>query len=510
MGTTRLFQRGVLVLGPAALVAGYGLAAERAPANNGSSNQSSDMNAATSPMMGAQSTDLVRASRVVGAKIKSPQGETLGHVSDIVLTPDLDSVSYVALSRGGVFGMGNLMYAIPWSALSRGVNGTFVAPITAQQLEQSRGFDQDNWPSRPSAAWMVQDQQYLYGEQAANGGSVFTRRFSRLKGTNVKASEGDKVGDITDLAIAMDTGQIAYTIVSHGGVLGMGGKLAAIPQNAITLEPALGTARVNASKAVVQANSFPSGRWPALGSPSYSQQVARAYGVAPVGTALAYVPPEDTTAVAKAPRTTTTPSAPSTTPPVSEATQAVPAEPTSAELTGTFNASNITTVDGTVIAVGKFQTTTGSEMLWLRVRPETGQPVLVNLGPRNYISTQDFYMVPGDRIHLTGSQVAATASGKEVFLPTEIRYNGQMLHLRRATGTPLWEGKTGTAVTPPLGYTPAEESATAPGRSTTAPSPAAPAEPAPDELTGRMNYLAASYEVSKQPAYRFRATSHGE
>ncbi len=83
-------------------------------------------------------------------------------------------------------------------------------------------------------------------------------------------------------------------------------------------------------------------------------------------------------------------------------------------------------------------------MLWLRVRTNEGRTVLANLGPRNYVSGQDFYIVRGDRVHLTGSEVATTAAGRRVFLTTEIMYNGHMLRLRSATGTPLWEGQTGT------------------------------------------------------------------
>jgi hypothetical protein len=149
---------------------------------------------------------------------------------------------------------------------------------------------------------------------------------------------------------------------------------------------------------------------------------------------------------------------------------------------GTFNPASITTLDGTVVDQGKYQpTTAGSEMLWLRVRTSDGRTVLVNLGPRNYISSQDFYIVPGDRIHLNGSEVAAVASGKRVFLPTEVTYNGHALRLRSSTGTPLWEGQTTTPAgqlpgttgeatkpqskadtsgTTALGYTPAEEQAT--------------------------------------------------
>jgi hypothetical protein len=105
----------------------------------------------------------------------------------------------------------------------------------------------------------------------------------------------------------------------------------------------------------------------------------------------------------------------------------------------------------------------------------------VNLGPRSYISAQDFYVVRGDKIHLSGSEVAATASGKRVFLPAEVTYDSHALRLRSTTGTPLWEGpgaatttegqrgttspstpagpqsRAGAAGNTALGYTPAEE-----------------------------------------------------
>jgi hypothetical protein len=117
---------------------------------------------------------------------------------------------------------------------------------------------------------------------------------------------------------------------------------------------------------------------------------------------------------------------------------------------------------------GKFQSTpSGSQMLWLRLRTSSAKTILVNLGPRSYISAQDFYIVPGDQIHLSGSEVAATAPDKQVFLPTEVTYNNHALRLRHADGTGLWEGQTtapaaqshAAAGTTTLGYTPAEETA---------------------------------------------------
>jgi hypothetical protein len=165
-------------------------------------------------------------------------------------------------------------------------------------------------------------------------------------------------------------------------------------------------------------------------------------------------------------------------------------EPTEAELTGTFNPASVKTIDGTVVDEGKFKIAgAGPDMLWLRIRTGDGQIVTVNVGPRNYVATQDFYIVRGDRIHLTGSDVTATASGKHVFLPTEIAYNSHVLRLRSASGTPLWEGRTTstteqpgttspTTPAPSAGsHTPSTETTPTPGTSATPGTTGEPNEP---------------------------------
>ncbi len=482
MGTTRLFIRSVLTLGLVAVVSGYGLAAER-------------ISAAPDEMV------LKRASRIMNARIVSPQGENLGRVHDIVLTPDLSGISYLAVSRGGILGIGGTLHAVPWSVVSPGLNGTYVAPITVEQFKQSRGFSPSSWPGSAESVWpaanLRREETPAYNPRATYTADVKKRRFTHIKGSEVKKADGQKVGDVRDLVIATDTGRVAYTIVSYGGILGLGERYAAVPQNAITLDPALNLARVDVSKTTLHANSFTPGHWPDLANPSYSQELARAFGAQPSGTVLGYVPPAG--AAAAAPRTTPAPSARPVTPPESSTTPAEPSvtliEPAPNELTGTFNPATIATIDGTVLNVGKFKATaTGQDMLWLRVRTTDGRIVLVNLGPRSYVSTQDFYLVRGDRIHLTGSEVATTAAGKRVFLPTQVTYNNHVLRLRSETGTPLWEGQTtGRETTPPseresampqsradttgttaLGYAPAEEpgAAAAAGRPLTSFAPA--------------------------------------
>ena len=58
---------------------------------------------------------LDRAKDLIGAKIVNDKGERLGTVADIVLTPERDAISYVVLSHGGTWGMGEKYFAVPWS-----------------------------------------------------------------------------------------------------------------------------------------------------------------------------------------------------------------------------------------------------------------------------------------------------------------------------------------------------------------------------------------------------------
>ena len=89
MGTTRFFSSaGVLALGLVALLSSYGLAAAGAPSANGPTATAVPVPGIT----GLQNVNLVRASNVMHAKIKSPQGETLGQVFDIVLAPNCNAV----------------------------------------------------------------------------------------------------------------------------------------------------------------------------------------------------------------------------------------------------------------------------------------------------------------------------------------------------------------------------------------------------------------------------------
>jgi len=389
------------------------------------------------------STEIRRASQLIGKPVKNTQGQKLGTIYDLVLTPELDQVSYVALARGGFLGIGQNLYAIPWSSIRLGSTGAYVAPISTQELSQWRGFSTSAWPSEPSRSWTGQARTAEERQNAREKQAVQDRRVSRIEGSTVETPEGLGAGHVRDLVVAMDSGRVQYTIVSYGGLLGIGSRFAAVPQGAIDLQPAQRVARLDVSRQVLRDNSFAAGKYPDLGNPSYARSIDQAYGVGTGETVLGYVPAEEprqgaTTAPGAA--RSGTERTPSTTAPdrmerggAAGGTSSLKFDPQAK-----FDPAAVKNVEGTVTAVGKSAHAAGGpDMLLLQIRTESGDLITVNAGPLNYVSKQDFYAVNGDRINVTGSTVRGS-NGSEI-LAARISKDGQVLTLRNRDGQPMWD-----------------------------------------------------------------------
>ena len=61
---------------------------------------------------------VTRASKTIGTPVKNPNGDNLGDIKELVLDPRSGKVVYVVVSFGGVLGMGDKLFIIPWKALN--------------------------------------------------------------------------------------------------------------------------------------------------------------------------------------------------------------------------------------------------------------------------------------------------------------------------------------------------------------------------------------------------------
>lgn len=103
---------------------------------------------------------VLAASTLKGDRVVNRQEEDLGKIEDLMIDLDRGRIAYAVLSFGGVLGLGDKLFAIPWEALALdAVEKRFVLGIDKALLEKAPGFDKNNWPDMTDPAWGAQ----LYG-----------------------------------------------------------------------------------------------------------------------------------------------------------------------------------------------------------------------------------------------------------------------------------------------------------------------------------------------------------
>lgn len=93
-----------------------------------------------------------RASKIIGTNVKNPNGDNLGDIKDLVLDPESGQVVYVVVSFGGVLGVGDKLFALPWKALHWTRDKEYyVLDVDKSTLTKAPGFDKKDWPD--SSKW---------------------------------------------------------------------------------------------------------------------------------------------------------------------------------------------------------------------------------------------------------------------------------------------------------------------------------------------------------------------
>jgi sporulation protein YlmC with PRC-barrel domain len=205
--------------------------------------------------------EFLSASTIKGDKIVNRAGDDLGKIEELMIDLQDGRVAYAVLSFGGFLGMGDKLFAIPWQAFKLKLHDhAFILDIDKEVLEKAEGFDKDNWPLT-NREWLSRNYTY-YGyqpywqtglagqtgmpgetepETTARMRSTASRdnpdflSADTIKGEKVVNRDGDHIGKIDELMIDLQDGKVAYAVISHGGILGIGTKLFAIPWQALSL-----------------------------------------------------------------------------------------------------------------------------------------------------------------------------------------------------------------------------------------------------------------------------------
>lgn len=148
--------------------------------------------------------------------------------------------------------------------------GVLCAPASfAQQRERQSDQMPGASPSRPGMQEPAAPRATIPETPPAPKASVFI-------GSTVVNAQGESLGKIDDLMIDPATGRITYAALSHGSVLGFGGKLFAVAWEALELQPDGKTFVLNVPKETLEsAPGFDKSNWPQQPDPMLSASASK-------------------------------------------------------------------------------------------------------------------------------------------------------------------------------------------------------------------------------------------
>jgi sporulation protein YlmC with PRC-barrel domain len=119
----------------------------------------------------SSTTGYVEASKIIGTKVKSAQGQEVGVVKDVVLDQNNGCMAYTVLSTGGTVSRsagGGKLVAVPWTVYSSRQPGEFVVQVDQQRIYNAPAFEYSRINEYSTSGYLNNVAQY-YGVSAGVG-----------------------------------------------------------------------------------------------------------------------------------------------------------------------------------------------------------------------------------------------------------------------------------------------------------------------------------------------------
>ena len=123
------------------------------------------------------------------------------------------------------------------------------------------------------------DTYGMYNSNDGDGPGPQIMGADTLIGNDVYSHLDEDLGDIKEIMLDMDSGEICYAVLSFGGFLGMGEKLFAVPWEALTLDTENKRFVLNIEKDRLEdAPGFDNDHWPNMADDSWASEIHSYYG----------------------------------------------------------------------------------------------------------------------------------------------------------------------------------------------------------------------------------------
>jgi len=110
-------------------------------------------------------TSAILASKVKGTTVYNTTGEKIGHIEDVVLDKTSDRIMFVALGFGGLLGMGEKFYPVPWSVLDFNTEKDgYIVPLSKSEIDEAPAYELDDLTRSDGDFDSIRRQSYAYYE----------------------------------------------------------------------------------------------------------------------------------------------------------------------------------------------------------------------------------------------------------------------------------------------------------------------------------------------------------
>jgi hypothetical protein len=95
-----------------------------------------------------ETADLISSEKVDGTAVYNRQEERLGTIRNFMVGKRDGTVQYAVLRYGGLFGLGDRFYPLPWDVLTYDTEqGGYVVDLDKEKLKNAPSYEADNEPT---------------------------------------------------------------------------------------------------------------------------------------------------------------------------------------------------------------------------------------------------------------------------------------------------------------------------------------------------------------------------
>jgi sporulation protein YlmC with PRC-barrel domain len=264
-------------------------------------------------------SQIISSKDLMGTEVMSSDGQKCGKVKEIIGDNSPSTAKYVVIS-------GSKLHPVPWAACTvsateekkektkdvneegkkkmsmpswhRGAKDTITLNISKDRFEQSPTVDSENIDQFTNAS-LQQQVDSFYSTSSGSMGSTSSMsgstgnlfKVSDAIGMKVKNMQDENIGKVKDVTIDSQRGALAFGLVSFGGA--MGGKIAAVPWRAITINTDQKVASLDATTDKLDAAVLEKGDISKLSDKQFASRVYETFGEQPYWGVYGYEPGQE-------------------------------------------------------------------------------------------------------------------------------------------------------------------------------------------------------------------------